>query len=78
MNSKYSHSPVGIKIINHSPLTIDVTKDRYQSRYRLGLNSIFVPHSSPFSKYLQLYLSHMFNYTCIYIYLRSYTIIENM
>ena len=54
MSSKHSHSPVGIKIINHSPLTIDVTKNRYQGRYRLGLNSIFVPDSSPFSKYLQL------------------------
>ena len=30
------------------PLTIDMTKDRYQGRYRLGLNSIFVPNSSPF------------------------------
>ena len=32
----------------YQPLTIDVTKDRYQVWYRLGLNSIFVPHSSPF------------------------------
>ena len=30
------------------PLTIDMTKDRYQGCYRLGLNSIFVPNSSPF------------------------------
>ena len=30
------------------PLFIDMTKDRYQGRYRLGLNSIFVPNSSPF------------------------------
>ena len=30
------------------PLTIDMTKDRYQGRYRIGLNSIFVPDSSPF------------------------------
>ena len=30
------------------PLTIDMTKDRYQGRYRLGLNNIFVPDSSPF------------------------------
>ena len=30
------------------PLTIDMTKDRYQGRYRLGLNSIFVPNTSPF------------------------------
>ena len=33
---------------NYQPLTIDMTKDRYQGRYRLGLNSIFVPDSSPF------------------------------
>ena len=29
-------------------LTIDMTKDKYTGRYRLGLNSIFVPDSSPF------------------------------
>ena len=33
---------------NYQPLTIDMTKGRYQGRYRLGLNSIFVPDSSPF------------------------------
>ena len=33
---------------NYQPLTIDMTKDKYQSRYRLGLNSIFIPDSSPF------------------------------
>ena len=33
---------------NYHPLTIDMTKDKYQGRYRLGLNSIFVPNSSPF------------------------------
>ena len=32
----------------YQALTIDMTKDRYQGRYRLGLNSIFVPDSSPF------------------------------
>ena len=32
----------------YQPLTIDMTKDIYQGRYRLGLNSIFVPDSSPF------------------------------
>ena len=32
----------------HQPLTIDMTKDKYPGRYRLGLNSIFVPNSSPF------------------------------
>ena len=33
---------------NYQPLTIDMTKDKYQGRYRLGLISIFVPNSSPF------------------------------
>ena len=33
---------------NYQPLTIDMTKDKYQCRYRLGLISIFVPDSSPF------------------------------
>ena len=32
----------------YQPLTIDMTKDKYQGRYRLGLISIFVPNSSPF------------------------------
>ena len=32
----------------YQPLTIDMTKDNYQGRYRLGLNSIFIPDSSPF------------------------------
>ena len=30
------------------PLTIDMTKDRYHNRHRLGINNIFVPGSSPF------------------------------
>ena len=30
------------------PLTIDLTKYKYTGRYRLGLNSIFVPDSHPF------------------------------
>ena len=30
------------------PLTIDMTRDNYMGRYRLGLNSIFVPNTSPF------------------------------
>ena len=30
------------------PFTIDMTKDKYTGRYRLGLNSIIVPDSSPF------------------------------
>ena len=29
-------------------LTIDMTSDKFCGRYRLGLNSIFVPISSPF------------------------------
>ena len=33
---------------NYQPLKIDMTKDIYTGRYRLGLNSIFVPISSPF------------------------------
>ena len=33
---------------NYQPLTIDMTKDKYTGRYRLGLNSIFIPDSSPF------------------------------
>ena len=33
---------------NYQPLTIDMTKDKYMGRYRLGLNSIFVPDTTPF------------------------------
>ena len=32
----------------YQPLTIDMKKDKYTGRYRLRLNSIFVPGSSPF------------------------------
>ena len=32
----------------YQPFTIDMTKDKFCGRYRLGLNSIFVPDSSPF------------------------------
>ena len=32
----------------YQPLTIDMTKDKYVGRYRLGLNNIFVPDTSPF------------------------------
>ena len=32
----------------YQPLAFDMTKDRYQSPYRLGFYSIFVPNSSPF------------------------------
>ena len=33
---------------NCQPVNIDMTKDKNTGRYRLGLNSIFVPDSSPF------------------------------
>ena len=33
----------------YQPLPIDMTKDKYHGRYPLGLNSIFVTNSSPFS-----------------------------
>ena len=33
---------------NYQPLAIEMTKDRYQGRYRLGLNSIFVHNGSMF------------------------------
>ena len=33
---------------NYQPLTIGLAKDRYQGRYGLGLNNVFVPDSSPF------------------------------
>ena len=32
----------------YQPLTLDMTKDKYTGRYRLGLSSIFVPSSSSF------------------------------
>ena len=32
----------------YQPLTIDMTKDKDIGKHRLGLNSIFIPHSSPF------------------------------
>ena len=32
----------------YQPLTIDMTKNRYQGRHRLGLNNIIVPDSSTF------------------------------
>ena len=33
---------------NYQPLTIDMSKDKYTGRYRLGLNSIFVPNTNQF------------------------------
>ena len=32
----------------YQPLTIDMTKDKYQGRYRVALDSIFVPDTNPF------------------------------
>ena len=32
----------------YNPLTIDMTRDKYMGRYRPGLDSIFVPDTSPF------------------------------
>ena len=32
----------------YQPLPIEMTTDIYTGRYRLGLNSMFVPNSSPF------------------------------
>ena len=32
----------------YQPLTIDMTKDKYTGRYRINLNSIFVPNTNPF------------------------------
>ena len=29
-------------------LTMDMTQDKYTGRYRLGLNSTFIPNSNPF------------------------------
>ena len=33
---------------NFQPLTIDILRDKYIGRYRLGLDTIFVPKSNPF------------------------------
>ena len=43
---KYLTSTCWNKQYHH--LTIDMTKDKFCGRYRLGLISIFVPNSSPF------------------------------
>ena len=32
----------------YQPLASDMNKDKYTGRYRLGLNSLFVPDSTPF------------------------------
>ena len=44
--SKYLTSTCWIE--KNQTLITDMTKDKYQGRYRLGLNSIFVPRSTPF------------------------------
>ena len=33
----------------YQPFTIDMKKDKYTGCYRLGLNSKFIPNSSPLS-----------------------------
>ena len=33
----------------YQPLTVDMTKDKYTNRYRLGLNTIFVPKADLFN-----------------------------
>ena len=43
---KYLLVLVGIK--KYQPITLDMTKDKYTGRYRLGLISLFVPDSFPF------------------------------
>ena len=32
----------------YQPLNFDKTGDKYTGRYRLGLDSLFVPHRNPF------------------------------
>ena len=49
----------------YQPLTIDMTKDKCTGRYRLGLNSIFVPNNSPFLKknmYLSIINEYLFKH----------------
>ena len=45
----------------------DMTKDRYQGRYRLGLNSIFVPDTTPF-QFIDTY-NYICNYSEIFLHL---------
>ena len=54
---------------SYTPITIDTTKDKYTGRCRLGLNSIFVPDSSP-PQIKNTYHSNMnrCNYTISLIY----------
>ena len=31
----------------YTPLTIDMSKNKYEGRYRIGLSTVFIPDSSP-------------------------------
>ena len=35
-------------------LTIDLSRDKYTGRYRLGLFSVFVPDTTPFQKFIAI------------------------
>ena len=48
----------------YQPLTIDMTKDKYCGHYRLGLNSLFVPNSSP--RFKNTYTEYSYTNRCIY------------
>ena len=43
----------------NQPLTIDVTKDKDTGRYPLGLNSLIIPHSSPFRTLHMIFYPHI-------------------
>ena len=45
----------------YQPFTIDMTKDNYTGRYRLGLNSIFVPNTSPFRLNKRVFIQMLVN-----------------
>ena len=64
----------------YQPLTFDITKDWYQGRYRLGLNSIFFPDNSPFQNidtynYNNDYIYYSYTNSCNYTILNSYSLI---
>ena len=44
----YKHLTSTCWVKKYQPLTIDLTKETYVERNRLGLNSFFIPHSFPF------------------------------
>ena len=48
MDVTYNEFKLLTSICWNEPLTIDMSKDKYTGRYRLGLNSIFIPETSPF------------------------------